>query len=105
MRRVFLLGVILILIATVGTFGQNRGQKRKSQFRPEVGDEVLVSIRHRSTKGKTSKKSLTTRKKGFFDEADALWGRRRKPGSGKYANQEISYRTKSKRKKSQRSNP
>lgn len=99
MKKIIFLTFIAILIFTVSIFGQ---QKRKKVVRalPEVGDEVLVNIRKKQVKPKVSaRKKITKRKaKPFFDEADAIFGKRPK-AHDKYANQEVGYRKKSTPKK------
>ena len=79
MKRVIFLTIIVILILTANAFGQNQRKKKHFYNLPEVDDEVL---RKKQLKPKISKhRKLTKRKvKPFFDEADALFGKRRKRG-------------------------
>ena len=70
MKKVLFLTAIIILIFTANAFGQNHRKKRN--FRPEIDDQVLVAFRKKQTKRKSH---------------------------DKYANQEVSYRKKSKLRK------
>jgi len=100
MKKGFFLAAIVILIFSVNIFGQPK-RKKVVRVLPEVDDQVLVSSRKKQVKPKvfTRKKSTKRKAKPLFDEADALFGKRRKSSNNKYANQEVSYRTKSRRKK------
>lgn len=44
----------LALVFTSSAFGQ---KQRKSSFRPEVGDEVVITLRKKQVKSKTSPKT------------------------------------------------
>jgi hypothetical protein len=98
MKKIIFLSAIIVLIFTANAFGLSK-RKKIVRVLPEVDDEVLVSFRKKQTKPNVSsrKKSTKRKVKPFFDEADALFGKRRKTPN-KYANQEVSYR-KRKRKK------
>jgi hypothetical protein len=78
MNKILSLSAILILIFTFNAFGQSKHRKVVSVL-PEVNDEVLVAFRKKQTKT-----NITSRKRNSHD---------------KYANHEVSYRTKSKRKR------
>lgn len=91
MKRTIWIVAILILACSMDAVAQNHS-KKKNYFLPEVNDEVLISSSTKQTKLKTTKRKSTKRKvKPLFDEADALFGKRRKTHD-KYANQEVSYR-------------
>lgn len=102
MRKVLFLFAVVILVFSINVFGQSQRKKKNFYAVPEVDDEVLVSFRKKQEKLKKSHRRKSTNKrqvKPFFDEADALFGkRRRKSSRKKYANQEVSYRKKSKSK-------
>jgi hypothetical protein len=70
MRRMLLLTAVILTLALNG-FGQAK-RKKPSYTLPEVGDEVLVTVRHKQQPKTSARK-------------------RRAPK--KYANQEVSYRT------------
>lgn len=100
MRKLLFLFVAIILVFSINVFGQNQ-RKKKNYNLPEADDEVLVAFRKKQEKPKISHRRKSTKRKvkPFFDEADALFGKRsRKSSRKKYANQEVSYRKKSKSK-------
>lgn len=96
-RNLIAIVIIALALFVTDAFGQNQ-RKKKNYNLPEADDEVLVTFRKKQEKPKISNQRKSTNKrkvKPFFDEADALFGkRRRKSSHKKYANQEVSYRTK-----------
>ncbi len=114
MKKIILLVGILLFALSVNTFGQNNkrnrkvkktksviqynttdwdflrrknkqtSKQRKKSFRPEIEDEVIVALRKKQTKVKVSNRRKSTQVRSSHD---------------KYANQEVSYRKKSKIKK------
>ena len=73
--------VIIGFIFTINSFGQTQ---RKKSFRPEIEDEVIVALRKKQLKAKVSSRRKLTQVRSSHD---------------KYANQEVSYRKKSKPRK------
>jgi hypothetical protein len=76
MRRISLLTAVILIVALNG-FGQAK-RKKPSYTLPELGDEVLITVRQKQ-QPKTSARKRRTPKK--------------------YANQEVSYRTGPRRKR------
>ncbi len=78
MKKILFLTTIIILILSANAFGQPK--RKKTTVLPEVGDEVLVTLRKKQAQTKTSKQNSPKRKvKQFFDEADALFGKNHEP--------------------------
>lgn len=81
MKKNLFLTSIIILILTANAFGQPK--RKKTTVLPEVNDEVLVAFRKKHTKPKTIHRRKSTKRKKLilqFDEADAIFGKRRKRG-------------------------
>ena len=103
MKKIFFLVTIMIFAFTLNAIGQKQRKERTVNFRPEVGDEVLLTLRKKQVDSQTaSQQKNAAKRKGrpFFDDGDALFGRRRqKPSTPKYANQETRFRSGIKKKR------
>ena len=80
MRKILFLFAVVILVFSINVFGQSQRKKKNFYAVPEVDDEVLVSFHKKQEKLKNSprRKSAKRKVKPFFDEADALFGKRKK---------------------------